>query len=122
MSKRIFISLVVLILNFTVLAFAQTKPLDIPGLEELALPVEMAARVSKVFPSKPGDTFVQLRNGMTVLIRENHASQVVSAQILVKVYAEDDTTNVVSGVKVAFTANQAGTKLAISIQNDLRNS
>ena len=32
MSKRIFISLVVLILNFTVLAFAQTKPLDIPDL------------------------------------------------------------------------------------------
>lgn len=84
MSKKIFISLVVLILNFTVFAIAQTQPLDIPDLEKLALPAEMAARVSKVFPSKPGDTFVQLRNGMTVLIRENHASQVVSAQILVR--------------------------------------
>jgi len=84
MFKRILVSLVVLILNFTFLAFAQTGPLDIPGLEELALPAEMAARVSKVFPSKPGDTFVQLRNGMTVLIRENHTSPVVSAQILVR--------------------------------------
>jgi zinc protease len=44
----------------------------------------MVARVSNVLPSKPGDTFVQLRNGMTVLIRENHASRVVSTQILVK--------------------------------------
>ena len=42
-----------------------------------------------------------------------------SAQILVKVYAEDDTTDVVSGAKVIFTANQAGTKLAIPVKNDL---
>ncbi|MBT4484793.1 MAG: hypothetical protein HOC71_14070, partial [Candidatus Latescibacteria bacterium] len=42
-----------------------------------------------------------------------------SAQILVKVYAENDTTNVISGVKVVFAANQAGTQLAITVQNDL---
>src|SRR5210317_1752100 len=84
MAKRIFVCLVVLMLKFTVPAFAQTEPLQIPDLESLALPEEMAARVSNVLPSKPGDTFVQLRNGMTVLIRENHASRVVSTQILVK--------------------------------------
>jgi zinc protease len=84
MPKRIFIFLVVVILNFTVPGFAQTEPLQIPDLDSLALPEEMAARVSNVLPSKPGDTFVQLRNGMTVLIRENHASRVVSTQILVK--------------------------------------
>ena len=84
MAKRIFVCLVVLILKFTVPAFAQPEPLQIPDLESLALPEEMAARVSNVLPSKPGDTFVQLRNGMTVLIRENHASRVVSTQILVK--------------------------------------
>ncbi|MEJ2236556.1 MAG: hypothetical protein P8X67_21855, partial [Syntrophobacterales bacterium] len=67
MSTRIFILLVVVIVSFTVPAFAQTEALHIPDLASLALPEEMAARVSNVLPSKPGDTFVQLRNGMTVL-------------------------------------------------------
>ena len=84
MPNRIFIFLVVVILNFTVPGLAQTEPLHIPDLDSLALPEEMAARVSNVLPSKPGDTFVHLRNGMTVLIRENHASRVVTTQILVK--------------------------------------
>ena len=39
-----------------------------------------------------------------------------SAQILVKVYADDDTTNVASGVKVSFTANQNGT---LQVQNEI---
>ena len=42
-----------------------------------------------------------------------------SALITVKVYANDDTTSVVSGVKVSFTANQAGTNLYIQVQNDV---
>jgi zinc protease len=84
MSTRVYILLVVVILGFNVPGFAQTEPLHIPDLESLALPEALVARVSNVLPSKPGDTFVQLRNGMTVLIRENHASRVVSTQILVK--------------------------------------
>ena len=84
MSIRVFVLLVVVIFNFTAPGLAQTEQLQIPDLESLALPDEMVARVSNVLPSKPGDTFVQLRNGMTVLIRENHASRVVSTQILVK--------------------------------------
>ena len=84
MARKILVCLVVLILELTIPTFAQTEPLRIPDLDSLALPEEMAARVSNVLPSKPGDTFIQLRNGMTVLIRENHASRVVSTQILVK--------------------------------------
>ena len=90
MAKRIFVCLVALILKFTVPAFAQTEPLQIPDLESLALPEEMAARVSNVLPSKPGDTFVQLRNGMTVLIREDHASRVVSTKVVVKTGSIDE--------------------------------
>ncbi|MFC1692392.1 Ig-like domain-containing protein [Candidatus Latescibacterota bacterium] len=41
------------------------------------------------------------------------------AQILVKVYSETDTTDVASGVKVNFSASQAGTKLYIQVQNDI---
>jgi zinc protease len=40
--------------------------------------------VERVIPSKGSDLFVVLKNGLTVLIRENHASDVVSCQILVK--------------------------------------
>ncbi|MGD8313669.1 MAG: pitrilysin family protein [Syntrophobacterales bacterium] len=84
MSTRVYILLVVVILSFGVPGFAQTEPLHIPDLDSLALPETLVGRVSNVLPSKPGDTFVQLRNGMTVLIRENHTSRVVSTQILVK--------------------------------------
>lgn len=84
MSVRVFLLMIVVIWNFTVPGFAQTRPLQIPDLDSLGLPAEMVARVNNVLPSKPGDTFVQLRNGMTVLIRENHASRVVSTQVLIK--------------------------------------
>ncbi len=40
-------------------------------------------------------------------------------QIFVKVYAGEDTTNVLSGAKVDFTASQAGTKLYIQAKNDI---
>jgi len=43
-------------------------------------------------------------------------------QILVKVYAGDDTTNVISGTQVDFSANQAGTKLYIQVKNDITDS
>ncbi len=36
------------------------------------------------FSSKPGDTFVELKNGLTVLVRNNPADDVLSARVVVK--------------------------------------
>jgi zinc protease len=84
MRKAILLWFAVLIMAISGSALAQRDDLQLVDMETLALPEDMVARVSNVLPSKPGDTFVRLRNGMTVLIRENHASRVVSTQILVK--------------------------------------
>ena len=84
MRKAILLWCSVLILALVTPTLAQKDDLQLVDIEALALPQDMVARVSNVLPSKPGDTFVQLRNGMTILIRENHASRVVSTQILVK--------------------------------------
>jgi zinc protease len=54
------------------------------GVQSLSLNREYAAFVENVLPSQPGDLFVQLKNGLTVLIREIHTSRVVSCQVLVK--------------------------------------
>ena len=40
--------------------------------------------IDRVIPSKGNDLFVVLKNGMTILIRESHASKVVSCRVLVK--------------------------------------
>ena len=40
--------------------------------------------IDRIIPSKENDLFVVLKNGMTILIRESHASKVVSLQVLVK--------------------------------------
>ncbi|MEE9527400.1 MAG: pitrilysin family protein, partial [Syntrophobacteria bacterium] len=90
MRKTMFFCLFVLILSVTSPALAQKDSLQIPDLESLDLPEEMISRVSNVLPSKPGDTFVQLQNGMTVLIRENHASRVVSTKVVVKTGSIDE--------------------------------
>jgi zinc protease len=84
MKKAITIWFAVLIMVVSGPALAQRDDLQLVNLQTLSLPEDMVARVSQVLPSKPGDTFVQLRNGMTILIRENHASRVVSTQILVR--------------------------------------
>jgi len=84
MRKAILIWFAVLIMAISGPALAQKDDLQLVDMETFALPQDMVAQVSNVLPSKPGDTFVQLRNGMTILIRENHASRVVSTQILVK--------------------------------------
>lgn len=49
-----------------------------------SLPASIGMSVNRVLPSKPGDFFVVLKNGMTVLLRENPSSEVVSAQIYVR--------------------------------------
>ncbi|MES0397625.1 MAG: insulinase family protein [Syntrophobacteria bacterium] len=90
MRKTMFFCLFVLILSVTSPALAQKDSLQIPDLASLGLPEEMISRVSNVLPSKPGDTFVQLQNGMTVLIRENHASRVVSTKVVVKTGSIDE--------------------------------
>jgi zinc protease len=84
MRKIIFVWLVTLLVGFSTPVLPGAETLQVPDIEAFGLPADMVARVSKVLPSKPGDTFLQLRNGMTILIRENHTSQVVSSQILVK--------------------------------------
>jgi len=50
----------------------------------LSLRPNYAAFVEDILPSQAGDLFVQLKNGLTVLIREVHTSRVVSCQVLVK--------------------------------------
>ncbi|MFC1541932.1 Ig-like domain-containing protein [Candidatus Latescibacterota bacterium] len=45
-----------------------------------------------------------------------------STQVLVKVYSDDDTTNVVSGISVNFEASQAGTDVFFNIDNSLTDS
>jgi len=50
----------------------------------LSLSREYASFVENVLPSRPGDLFVHLKNGLTVLIREIHTSRVVSCQVLVR--------------------------------------
>lgn len=62
-------------------ALAQELEAD---LEIPAVVPEYLKSIETVFPSKPGDLFVQLKNGLTLLIREIHASKVVSTQVLVK--------------------------------------
>ncbi|MBW2109243.1 MAG: insulinase family protein, partial [Deltaproteobacteria bacterium] len=42
------------------------------------------AAIDRIIPSKTEDLFVILKNGLTVLIRESHASKAVSCQVLVK--------------------------------------
>ena len=69
MRKVILFWCFVLMLALATPVFAQRGGLQLVDLGALGLPEEMIARVSNVLPSKPGDTFVQLRNGMTVLIR-----------------------------------------------------
>jgi zinc protease len=57
------------------------RGLTVPSV---SLDPEYAAFVEDILPSKPGDLFAQLKNGLTVLIREIHASRVVSCQVFVK--------------------------------------
>ncbi len=74
-------------LVFSLMVMASAPALSQESVEQMAIPSltpEYLKAVERVFPSRPEDLFVQLKNGLTVLIREIHASKVVSAQILVK--------------------------------------
>jgi len=54
------------------------------NLSQTEPPVFESQWIDRVLPSKGNDLFVVLKNGMTVLIRESHASNVVASQVLVK--------------------------------------
>ncbi|MFP3870017.1 MAG: M16 family metallopeptidase [Syntrophobacteria bacterium] len=84
MGRRIFAWLLVLMMLFTTATLAWTLTPEIQNPEILGLSREMVEQADRMLPAKPGDTFMQLKNGMTVLVRENHASRVVSCQVLVK--------------------------------------
>jgi zinc protease len=84
-----FLSVALLGLLLTIVSFSvvmgEPRPMGKGMLvPSLSLSREYAAFVENVLPSQPGDLFVQLRNGLTVLIREIHTSRVVSCQVLVK--------------------------------------
>jgi zinc protease len=69
-----------LMLLLTGLAGAASEPpRQVP-----AIPGELAAAVDQVLASKPGDIFVTLKNGMTVLVRRAANSPAVSAKVLVR--------------------------------------
>jgi hypothetical protein len=72
MKKTILLWCSVLILALVAPVFAQKEDLQPVDLQTLSLSEEMVARVSNVLPSKPGDTFVQLRNGMTIPVSYTH--------------------------------------------------
>ena len=84
-----FLSMALLGLLLTIVSFsvvmAEPRPMGKGMLvPSVSLSREYAAFVENVLPSQPGDLFVQLRNGLTVLIQEIHTSRVVSCQVLVK--------------------------------------
>jgi zinc protease len=61
-----------------------TSPGPVSDLEIPSLADDFLKAVDRGFPTKAGDLFVQLKNGLTILIREIHSSQVVSTQVLVR--------------------------------------
>ena len=65
-------------------------PVSLNGETKQDIPSKISTKVfesqwiDRIIPSKGNDLFVILKNGMTILIRESHASKVVSCQVLVK--------------------------------------
>jgi zinc protease len=88
-TMKRFFSITVLGLIFVTALFSAVRgeiPIMRKGMEvpTLSLDQEYAAFVENALPSQPGDLFVQLKNGLKVLVREVHTSRVVSCQVLVK--------------------------------------
>jgi len=84
-----FLSITLLGLIFVTASFSAGRgeiPIMRKGLEvpSVSLGQQYAVFVENALPSQPGDFFVQLKNGLTVLVREVHTSRVVSCQVLVK--------------------------------------
>ena len=81
MQKKLSIGvfLVLLFCGFTTLVQAFEIPRQSP-----ALPPAAKELVQRTLRSKPGDHFVVLKNGLTVLLRSQTESDVVSAQVFVR--------------------------------------
>lgn len=111
------ISLLLLLL-FSTAANAFESPRQCP-----TLPPELDKVVERTFNSKQGDLFVVLKNGLTVLIRQDLNSDVVSAQVFVRagsIYEGERLTSglshylehiVSSGSTHSFTEAQAKERL-----------
>ncbi len=85
--KRFSSTLLGFIFSIALISVAAGKtPLVGKGMvvPSLSLSPEHATFVEDILPSQPGDLFVQLKNGLTVLIREIHTSRVVSCQVFIK--------------------------------------
>ncbi len=63
-----------------------------------SLPPEAGKLVQKTLYSKPGDLFVVLKNGLTVLIRSQTESDVVSAQVFVRAGSIYEGEHLTSGI------------------------
>lgn len=82
MTTRTFLRVTILLLAAcfpAVGARAVETPLQCPSI-----PSDLAPAVQKVLASRPGDLFVVLRSGLTILIRESNSNGVVSCQVLVR--------------------------------------
>ncbi|MBW2195685.1 MAG: insulinase family protein [Deltaproteobacteria bacterium] len=92
--NRFYGKVVFVVFCLVVLVYTRSygKPQTTPPTDDLP---EVGSRlINRVIPSKDKDLFVVLKNGLTVLIRESHASDVVSCRIMVKtgsVFEGEDT-------------------------------
>jgi len=98
MAKWRYVLVIVVVLSVIEPVSTQGRDLHVPPLEPLGLSPELLHRVRAVLPSRPGDTFLELQNGMTVLIRENHSSRVVSCQVLVRTGSIHEGTHFFGGL------------------------
>ncbi len=81
MRKKVSVGIVLVLLLCGLAPLA--RAFEIPQ-QPPALPSNVKESVQRTLSSKPGDTFVVLNNGLTVLIRSHSASDVVSSQVFVR--------------------------------------
>ena len=98
MRKQWYLWVVAAVLILAAPAFGSGQDLHVSRLDTLGLQADLLERVGAVLPSKAGDTFLQLRNGMTVLIRETRSSPVVSCQVLVRSGSIDEGEHFFGGL------------------------
>lgn len=81
MMKKCFMGI---LCSFLVLTGAPFSHSSGDSLQVPELPASLKASVQRVLASKPGDLFVVLKNGLTVLVHEQKDVDIVSVQVLVK--------------------------------------
>jgi zinc protease len=80
-NVRIFLAMLLLLLILAEPARGETET---QARDEADRRITDHEAVDHIIPSHPNDLFVVLKNGLTVLVRESHDSEVVSVQVLVK--------------------------------------